>query len=181
MPHKDPEARRKANAAAQQRRRDLKKGKVPTTPPPQAVTSLGAALSPESAGNGPVVTGPFVSAKDLDLSDLAAQIRAETGNLSTDGWLKLQGALGLEIMAIVRESLRNAIVIRSVKDIIALMKLGRSLIDPVITAKGNLGGDDVIPSDLQQAHADMLSDPLGMEMAQRQMQLLSQIMLSRGN
>lgn len=181
MPHKDPEARRKSRAESARRTRAAKKGEVPPSPPPQAVTSLGAALSPESTGNGPVVTGPFVSAKDLDLSDLAAQIRAETGNLSTDGWLKLQGALGLEIMAIVRESLRNSLIIRSVKDVVALLKLGRSLIDPVIAAKGNLGGDDAIPSDLQQAHADMLSDPLGLEMAQRQMQLLSQIMLSRGN
>lgn len=180
MPHKDPEARRKANAEAQQRRRDAKKGKTPPTPKPQAVASLGAALS-TGPGNGPVMTGPFVSAKDLNLSDLAAQIRAETGNLSTDGWLNLQGALGLEIMAIVRESLRNSLIIRSVKDVVALLKLGRSLIDPVIASKGNLGGDDTIPSDLQQVHAEMLSDPVGLDMAQRQMQLLSQMMLSRGN
>ena len=127
------------------------------------------------------MSGPFVSAKDLDLSALAAKIMADTGNLSADGWLNLQGALGLEIIAIVRESLRSALLIRSVKDVVALLKLGRTLIDPVIAARGNLGGDETIPSDLQQTHAEMLSDPTGLEMAQRQMQLMSQIMISRGN
>ena len=158
MPYADPEKQKQANRESKRRCRDRKTGGLPQPAIP---------FSP----------GVLVSAKDLDLSALAETIKAETDNLSHDGWLNLQGALGLEVLAIVRESLKSSLLVRSVKDVVQLLKVAQALIDPVIAAKGNLGGDDTIPSDLQKAHAEMLGLPGGIEGANQMMQLLSQAML----
>lgn len=165
MPYADPEKQRQANKEAAKRSRAKKAGKGATPPKqePGQVASLGLA--------------PLVSAKDLNLDALTDNIKAETDNLSQDGWLNLQGALGLEIWGIVRSALRSTLQVRTVKDLVALTKLAQMLIAPVIESRGKLGGDETIPSDLQEAHKRMLLLPGGIENANQMVQLLSQALL----
>ncbi|MCW5867449.1 MAG: hypothetical protein KIS61_09320 [Candidatus Eremiobacteraeota bacterium] len=158
MPYTDPEMQRKANRDSKRRTRG-RKGSAPSEPAQSVAASV------------------LVSVRDLDLSALAEGIKAETGNLSKDGWLNLQGALGLEVLAIVREALRKNLQVRSVKDVAQLVKLALLLVDPVIDARGKLGGEEAIPSDLHEAHKRMLQLPGGLDQTNAMVQLLSQALL----
>lgn len=169
MPIKDPEKRRAAQRAQKQAKRAAEKVERLVGKP-----TLEKIIAPTKAKK------PGVSAKDFDLDKLARAILVETNNLSQDGWLNLRGALGLEAVALARASLRKLDNI-SAGDALRLLKLGSEMVDQVIQAKGQLGGDDPLPSDEQELHAQMLADPVAREASQTLMQIHSQVLRQSEN
>ena len=169
MPIKDPEKRREAQRAQKQAKRAAEKVERLVGKP-----VLDKLKTPSATKK------PGVSARDFDLDKLTSKILMETNNLSQDGWLNLRGALGLEAVALARQALRKLENI-SAADALRLLKLGSEMVDQVIQAKGQLGGEDPLPSDEQELHAQMLADPVAREASQTLMQIHSQVLRQSEN
>lgn len=164
MPVKDEDERRR-------RQRDQKRNKRLSA---KIEKITGKPVAPPSAPAKPV----GVSARDLDLEALAGEIMVAADKLSQIGWLNFRGAVGLQMVALAKTALSN-LTITSVKDALALLQFGTTMVDQVVAATGQLGGDNEIPADYQEMHAALLADPLALEASQTILEVTGEIMKAR--